>query len=364
MFDDDRDALAAEYVLGTLSADEREQAEALIAIDGGFAELVRLWERRLGELNVMVEAVEPSPDVWEKIRSEVDGAAPTGEFQLPAIEEPSPQTAPEPTPPELNAPDLPPDLASEMAAALAPESAPDLSHLAPEPAQSETDTEADTSSAVANLASSLLPPAAEPDSASLPPSPGEHPSPPAQPSIERSADVVDLAQRLRRSRGITYAVGALAAVLALYVAVAQFAPRLMPLGRQSPAAVTAQVQPPADRLVAVLQQEPNAPAFLLTVDPQARTLTVRTVSATPETGRSYELWLISSKFPQPRSLGVVGSEQFTRRPIPANFDADTVRTASYAVSLEPAGGSPSGVPTGPILFTGKLVDALPGSPPS
>ena len=42
---------------------------------------------------------------------------------------------------------------------------------------------------------------------------------------------------------------------------------------------------------------------------------------------------------------------------------DTLRAASYAVSLEPAGGSPSGVPTGPVLFTGKLVDALPGAPP-
>lgn len=59
MYDDDRDALAAEYVLGTLSADEREQAEALLVIDPGFAEIVRVWERRLGELNVMVEAVEP-----------------------------------------------------------------------------------------------------------------------------------------------------------------------------------------------------------------------------------------------------------------------------------------------------------------
>ena len=42
MYDDDRDALAAEYVLGTLSADERDQAEALLAIDPGFAEIVRL----------------------------------------------------------------------------------------------------------------------------------------------------------------------------------------------------------------------------------------------------------------------------------------------------------------------------------
>src|SRR5262249_57464417 len=94
MYDDDRDALAAEYVLGTLSADEREQAEALLAIDRGFAQTVRLWEHRLGELNVMVEAVEPPGDVWERIKNDINPAPhhsqvpphpppPTSHFQPP-----------------------------------------------------------------------------------------------------------------------------------------------------------------------------------------------------------------------------------------------------------------------------------------
>src|SRR5271170_2690896 len=99
MYDDDRDALAAEYVLGTLSADEREQAEALLSIDPGFAEIVRQWERRLGELNVMVEAVEPPSEIWEQIRAAIGIGEPQNaplEGQLPAIEEEGvPQTAPE-----------------------------------------------------------------------------------------------------------------------------------------------------------------------------------------------------------------------------------------------------------------------------
>jgi anti-sigma-K factor RskA len=112
----------------------------------------------------------------------------------------------------------------------------------------------------------------------------------------------------------------------------------------------------------VLQQEPTAPAFLLTLDTQKRTLIVRRVSATPEGGRSYELWLISKQFPSPRSLGIVGNEEFTQRALPANTNVDTLRGATYAVSLEPAGGSPSGVPTGPVLFTGKAVESLPATP--
>jgi anti-sigma-K factor RskA len=66
----------------------------------------------------------------------------------------------------------------------------------------------------------------------------------------------------------------------------------------------------------------------------------------------------------PRSLGVVGADEFTQRPLPASVDLDTLRSATFAVSLEPAGGSPSGAPTGPVLFTGKAVDSLPAPPPT
>src|SRR5271163_2260548 len=110
MYDDDRDALAAEYVLGTLAADEREQAEALLVIDPGFAEIVRVWERRLGELNVMVEAVEPPPDVWDKIRAEIDGKV---ERAVPAIGETVPATTLELTSEPASEPA--PDLLSEPA---------------------------------------------------------------------------------------------------------------------------------------------------------------------------------------------------------------------------------------------------------
>jgi anti-sigma-K factor RskA len=186
-----------------------------------------------------------------------------------------------------------------------------------------------------------------------------------EPMVERSANVVQLARRVSRWRRMTVVMGAIAALLALYIGLAQLAPGLVPLGPRTQ--VVAQSQAPAQlgaRLVAVLQQEPTAPAFLLTIDPQSRTLVVRRVSATPEAGRSYELWLISSQFPAPKSLGVVGNDEFTQRPIPGNFDVATLRTASYAVSLEPSGGSPSGVPTGPVLFTGKIVESVPTAAPA
>jgi anti-sigma-K factor RskA len=333
MYDDDQDALAAEYVLGTLAADEREQAETLLSVDSEFATIVKQWERRLGELNVMVEAVEPPTELWDKIKNEISGVE-----QINAEQQNS----------------SPQGVGEGSDAAL------DLSIGAP-PAAMETD---DDTSSVAALASSLLPEEDLADFRSTSPRPAARPTVRSEPRIERSADVVYLAGRVRRWRGLTMGLGLIAALLALFVAVSAFAPGLLPFGlRASPQLIArsqGSARPQGNRLVAVLQQEPTSPAFLLSVDPQTRVLTVRRVSATPEAGRSYELWLIAKRFPAPRSLGVVGKDEFTQRPLPENFDVETLRAASYAVSLEPAGGSPSGAPTGPILFTGRMIDALPG----
>ena len=96
MYDEDRDALAAEYVLGTLSLEERGQAEALLLIDTAFVELVHQWERRLGELNVMVELVEPPADLWEKIEPDI-GTVPASDKVPLAPIGPTPLTKPETT---------------------------------------------------------------------------------------------------------------------------------------------------------------------------------------------------------------------------------------------------------------------------
>src|SRR6516162_3696945 len=88
----DTDALAAEYVLGTLEFDERSAAESLRAQDAEFAAKVKVWERRLGELHLMVEPVDPDPDIWQRIKA-----------KLPALPRPQPsipipELTPEPVP--------------------------------------------------------------------------------------------------------------------------------------------------------------------------------------------------------------------------------------------------------------------------
>jgi anti-sigma-K factor RskA len=335
MFEEDQDTLAAEYVLGTLSAEEREHAEALISFDPGFEAAVRQWERRLGELNVMVEAVEPPTEVWDKIKQEVsphvESAEPDGTHSLDA--KPADEA------------DLPPDFDAPSAA----------------------DTMASDLSLVEKA---LLLPPTEAAAETLPEAPIVPPPFTAEPRhLERGAEAIYLAKRVGRWRGLTIGFAAVAALLAAYIAVSQVAPDLIPPRlRMAGAGMMVRTEEgggraPQDRLVAVLQQEPTAPAFLVTVDALHRTLVVRRVSAVPESGRSYELWLISNRSSAPRSLGVVGNDEFTQRTLPGNVDLDALRGATYAVSLEPSGGSPSGAPTGPVLFRGKAVEALPASPP-
>ncbi len=249
----------------------------------------------------------------------------------------------------------PPEIASSEPAETVPDllAEPTIDAAAPLP------QDLDETSPVAALASSLLPPESQPQTETPLPTPPA--SATSAPKSERSAEVVYLAGQTRRWRSFTVVMSAIAALLAVYIAVGQLAPGLLPVGRLPQS--TAMAPPPGSRLVAVLQQEPTAPAFLLTVDPQHRTMTVRRVTASADSGRSYELWLIASDNPKPRSLGLVGADQFTTRPLPADFDVTALRQATYAISLEPAGGSPSGVPTGPVLFTGTMVEAVPSAPP-
>src|SRR5436305_5091873 len=86
---DDDIALAAEYALGTLDAEERAQADAMIAADRDFAALVEAWSHRLGTLTQMVGSVEPRAEVWERIRE----AAGLSGAQMPLLLPEAPPTA-------------------------------------------------------------------------------------------------------------------------------------------------------------------------------------------------------------------------------------------------------------------------------
>jgi anti-sigma-K factor RskA len=72
----ERDELAAEYVLGTLEAREAEAARALIGQEAEFARLVADWERRLAPLLALAAPESPPPGLWARIEATLDGGRP------------------------------------------------------------------------------------------------------------------------------------------------------------------------------------------------------------------------------------------------------------------------------------------------
>lgn len=114
--------------------------------------------------------------------------------------------------------------------------------------------------------------------------------------------------------------------------------------------------PPAQApVVIVLAPNPQAggtlnASFVASVSADGRALVLRPIAPlSVEATRALELWAVPAQG-APRSLGLVQPGAATTL-LRARLLDDT---AALAVSLEPAGGSPTGAPTGPILSLGKL----------
>ncbi len=69
--------------------------------------------------------------------------------------------------------------------------------------------------------------------------------------------------------------------------------------------------------------------------------------------QSYELWLLPAEGGAPVSLAVLG-ELDARVALVAGQGARLRAGARLAVSVEPAGGSPTGAPTGPVILVGEI----------
>lgn len=158
--------------------------------------------------------------------------------------------------------------------------------------------------------------------------------------VSHAATVTALTRRLNRWRVAAVTASSIAAALLVAFGATQFAPK-----------------PKSKNLIAVLQKDAQSPAFLVSVNVDDRVMTVRPVSAKRETGKSYELWIIHDSLGKPKSLGVIDDASPTRAPTLAAYNPDVLEASTYAVTLEPEGGSPSGDPTGPIVFAGKMIEA-------
>lgn len=228
---DDLDMRAAEYVLGTLDADERSAFQREIETDPGVSAAVAEWEKRLFPLALLSPAVAPPADLWSRIERA-----------------------------------LPQESAEKNIVAM---------------------------------------------------------SSPAK-------DWRRAAQYWRRAAILS---GALAAGLALFVADREvLAPK------------------PGGVFFAAVNRGGDQPALIVRVDLATQTVYVRPLSAETPPGKSLELWMIPHG-EKPKSMGVISAAS-ERLPAPKGVP---IERATFAVSVEPPGGSPTGAPTGPVVYSGALV---------
>jgi anti-sigma-K factor RskA len=239
---EDIDALAAEYVLGTLDASERSTVAARRQREPALDAAILACEKRLSPLMDLVQPVEPPAGVWAAIQAQLDQ-----------------QKSP----------------------------------------------------------SSL---------------------------VSAGGNVIDLQRRLAVWRRAAVAASALAASLLITIGVRE---------------TTRATQP--RNFVAVFQKDDALPSFLLSIDLETRQLTIKPVSADTPAGKSYQLWIAAAPkgeppATRPRSLGVLEGRGLTTKAALSAYDKAVVENATFGVSLEPAGGSPTGQPTGPV-FHAKLIPA-------
>ncbi|WP_034160129.1 anti-sigma factor [Sphingomonas sp. ERG5] len=148
--------------------------------------------------------------------------------------------------------------------------------------------------------------------------------------------------------GIAAASSLIAASLLLVVLIRPMPP--------VPAAIPPKKQPvataPARMLVASIDPSAAGKPVTVVYDPASGSLRL-TESTLADANRSAELWVIAGDG-VPHSLGLLHISGGTTFTVTGDNRARLSAGATLAVSLEPVGGSPTGLPTGPVVATGAL----------
>lgn len=111
--------------------------------------------------------------------------------------------------------------------------------------------------------------------------------------------------------------------------------------------------PPEPSQVAVISTSKGAPQWVITV--RGKHMQMHAVGQVPApAGKSYQLWMLPGHGAKPISLGLLPASGKAREALSTAM-LDALKSASgLAVSIEPKGGSPTGLPSGPVVFTAKI----------
>ena len=132
-------------------------------------------------------------------------------------------------------------------------------------------------------------------------------------------------------------VGAVAAMLALFVVLQ---PALQVAG------------PPHHMMVASLMMSDKSSAVPAMVDMTTGEMRIGEAGMAPA-GKTAQLWMIGGDG-VPKPMGMLASTGPSRMMLPMEKRHHLKAGIMLAVSIEPLGGSPTGLPTGPMVASGKL----------
>jgi len=108
---------------------------------------------------------------------------------------------------------------------------------------------------------------------------------------------------------------------------------------------------PEWRPVAVLAQTSATPLWRVERTADSRRLVIHTVGPVQiAAARSYELWALPAGGAAPVSLGLLPVHGDIERALSAEQRRWLQKATQVAVSVEPSGGSPTGLPTGPVII--------------
>ena len=298
-----RDRLAAEYALGTLRGPARRRFERLLSGDARLRDLAEDWELRVNLLAESAPAVAPPAHVWDQIAQRIGPAsAPMRESLLDRLWgnlgfwRGASLLAAGTAALAIYVAQRPPDLGPQQIAAL----------------------DQRLAGIEAKLADVHV--------------------------AEREIGALD--ERLLRIEGATQGLAETRSEIAALV------DRLTGIESRLDATV------PVLSHVAVLIDKYARPMMTADLDVADGRLVLRLKIKPPRdfTGKTLEVWLVPPGG-TPRSLGLLPSAEGGTT-VALNLPHDTAEalaTSELAVSLEPSGGSTTGLPTGPVLFSGAVL---------
>lgn len=298
-----RDRLAAEYALGTLRGAARRRFERLLPGNARLRDAAEDWELRLNLLAESAPAVEPPPHVWEGIAERIGRAAPLRENRRNRLWDSlgfwrgvSLAAAGAVAALAIYIGMQPPDVGREQIAALGQR--------------------------LTGIESKLAAVEATP------------------------REIGALTERLARIEGATQGLAETSGEMAT------LSDRLAGIESRLDATV------PVLSHVAVLIDKYARPMMTADLDVADGRLVLRLKIKPPRdfTDKTLEVWLVPPDG-APRSLGLLPSAEGGTT-VALNLPRETAEalaTGELAVSLEPSGGSTTGLPTGPVLFSGNVI---------